>query len=614
MKQNSYWTKALGARLSRRRAMAATGSAGLAAAFLAACGGGGSSGGETQEASSLLTKPADTSKQAVRGGTMKTYARAFITHYDVHNTQTAGQGIPDLTYSRFVVTEPGYLGPVDYFKVKGDMGESWEVSPDGLTLTMKLRQGAAWAPLAPVNGRPVDIDDIATTWKRWAEKGSNRVDHLNSLNPDAPVLSFATLDARTFQWKLARPTSGFLPMIAGGPKTPYIIAKEVDTGYDFRTTPISSGPFYVANGVSDVGWTLKRNPGYYDKERPYIDTIERAVIPEYSAGEAQFRTGGIYDFPDLRGEAVLGMKNEVPELTMYHVPPEPQGLAVYFGWKPTPPEKTPFRDVRVRQALSRSWDRDQWIDVFFNVSEMEAAGIPVETRWNTAMVAKFDGWWLDPKSKDFGPTASNFFHDIAEAKKLLTAAGYPNGVESESAWAPTGIHVDLGKFVATLEGMATEAGFRFKTVNPNFGTDYLLNYRDKNGNYEGMVWRNQGLVGGDPINHMTSEYMSTPGNIRFSGFDPNGKGDYSGDPTLEAMIKNVNREFDTTKQVEIVHEIQRYAAKMLYDLYFPGGASTLELVWPALRNHRVFNDGRSATSRGFTYQWLDQTKAPIARS
>ena len=609
---NNYWSAVTTQRISRRRAIAASSATALGAALLAACGGGQDRGSES--ASGLIAKPQDTSKEAVRGGTMKTYARAFITHYDVHNTQTAGQGIPDLAYSRFVVTDPGYLGPVDYFKVKPDMGESWELSPDGLTLTMKLRQGAGWAPLAPVNGRPVDIEDIAYTWKRWAERGSNRVDHLNSLNPDAPVLSFATVDARTFVWKLARPTAGFLPMIAGGPKTPYIIPKESESAYDLRTLPISSGPFYVATGASDIGWTLKRNPNYYDKERPYIETIERAVIPEYAAGEAQFRVGGIYDFPDLRGEAVLGMKSEVPALQMYQVPPEPQGLAIYFGWKPSPPEKTPFRDVRVRQALSRSWDRDQWIDVFFNVAEIEAAGIPVETRWNTSMVAKFDGWWLDPKSRDFGPNSVNFFQDLAEAKKLLAAAGYPNGLEVESVWAPTGIHVDLGKFVATLEGMATEIGFRFKTVNPNFGTDYLLNYRDQNGNYEGMVWRNQGLVGGDPINQMTSEYMSTPGNIRFSGFDPAGKGDYSGDPTLETMIKNVNAEFDSKKQVQIVHDIQRYLGKMLYDLYFPGGASTLDLVWPVMRNHRVFNDGRSATSRSFTYQWIDATKAPLSKT
>ena len=105
MSENTYWSQVLEHRLSRRRAVVASGATALGAAFLAACGSSDKGGGE-KAATSLLTKPADTAKQAVRGGTMKTYARAFITHYDVHNTQTAGQGIPDLTHSRFVQTSP----------------------------------------------------------------------------------------------------------------------------------------------------------------------------------------------------------------------------------------------------------------------------------------------------------------------------------------------------------------------------------------------------------------------------------------------------------------------------------------------------------------------------
>ena len=251
---------------------------------------------------------------------------------------------------------------------------------------MKLRQGAGWAPQAPMNGRPVDIEDIAYTWKAWAARGSNRIDHLNSLNPDAPVASFATVDARTFVWKLVRPSTNFLPMIAGGPKTPYIIPKEIESGFDFRTKPASSGPHYVADHAVNVGWTLKRNPNFYDKERPYIETIERAVISEYATAEAQFRTGGIYDFPELRQDQVMAMKADSPSLNLYAVPPDSPGFAGYFGWKPNPPAKTPFRDVRVRQALSRSWNRDEWIEVFYNVSAFEKAGIPIETRWNTCMV------------------------------------------------------------------------------------------------------------------------------------------------------------------------------------------------------------------------------------
>jgi ABC-type transport system substrate-binding protein len=302
------------------------------------------------------------------------------------------------------------------------------------------------------------------------------------------------------------------------------------------------------------------------------------------------------------------MKAEIPDLKLYVLPVVGRSSTIYFGWRPV--QQNIFRDVRVRQALSKSWDRETWIDVFRNVSAFEAAGIPMETRWNTGLDAKFTGWWLDPNSKDFGPNAVNYKHDIAEAKKLLSAAGYANGTpEIDSVWPPTGQGLDFGKWVASLEGMAQESGFRFKTVNADLNTEWIQKYRDSIGDFEGIVWRNQGLVGGDPVNQLASEYMSTKGNIRFSGYDANGKGDYSGDPALEAMINNAKREFDVTKQKAIVADIQRHLAKTLYDLWFPGGATGLSLVWPVIANHRVYDDLRKSY-----YQWIDPTQAPLKKA
>ena len=211
--------------------------------MLAACGGSDSGGSKDagEAKSSLVLKAQDTTKQAKRGGVMKTYWDADISDYDVHNTRNAGQNIPNFTYSRFVQIKPGFLQPTEW-EVVGDMAESWEWSPDGLTLSMKLRQGAGWAPLAPVNGRAVTIEDIAYTWKRWIERGSNRGDYLNSLDPDSPVLSMNTTDARTFVFKLAFPMVGLLGMMASNIKQSYILPTEADGKYEIRSTPIGSGP------------------------------------------------------------------------------------------------------------------------------------------------------------------------------------------------------------------------------------------------------------------------------------------------------------------------------------------------------------------------------------
>ena len=70
-----YWNNVLSRRLSRRKAIAGTGTAAAAAAFLAACGGSGSDKG-TKDVSGLLTTPVDTSDKIVRGGTWPTVLTA----------------------------------------------------------------------------------------------------------------------------------------------------------------------------------------------------------------------------------------------------------------------------------------------------------------------------------------------------------------------------------------------------------------------------------------------------------------------------------------------------------------------------------------------------------
>ncbi len=71
----------------------------------------------------------------------------------------------------------------------GDLAESWEISGDKTTVTFKLRSGVTWHDIAPVNGRPLDAEDILYSWKRFTEIGNQRTAYSNALNPDGPILS-----------------------------------------------------------------------------------------------------------------------------------------------------------------------------------------------------------------------------------------------------------------------------------------------------------------------------------------------------------------------------------------------------------------------------------------
>ena len=154
-----YWSKFATQQLSRRRALAATGATVTAAALLAACGGGSSKSSSGSDKSSLVVQPVDTLKQAKRTGTLKSRNFADPASLDVTTPNNPITPFYDAVYNCLVVFQPGYLNPTENV-VAPDLAESWETSPDGLQITLKLRQGVKWHNKAPVNGRALAMDAV----------------------------------------------------------------------------------------------------------------------------------------------------------------------------------------------------------------------------------------------------------------------------------------------------------------------------------------------------------------------------------------------------------------------------------------------------------------------
>jgi ABC-type transport system substrate-binding protein len=262
-------------------------------------------------------------------------------------------------------------------------------------------------------------------------------------------------------------------------------------------------------------------------------------------------------------------------------------------------------------------DRDSWIEAAYDTKSFLSHGLPVETRWNTSLTATENstGWWLDPKGKDFGKNAKYFEHDVAEAKKLLAAAGFANGLDILSNHFTTGEHgTDFVKLIDLFEGMAGEAGFRFKkNIIPY--NQYLQSFRDANGAFDGVTYKSgPPAPSDDPVARLTYEFSSV-GGIGFHGFDVEGKGDGSGDPYVESQLAKARVEFDAEKRRPIVHELQRYLAEQQYHLRWPGGAAGFDLAWPAVRNFRVYRPGtQQANLVANTTWWIDETQPPFVKN
>jgi ABC-type transport system substrate-binding protein len=313
---------------------------------------------------------------------------------------------------------------------------------------------------------------------------------------------------------------------------------------------------------------------------------------------------------------MLDLKRSVPELQMRAIP-DSTAVTEWFGMS----AEGPWKDQRVRQAVQYSWDRDTFIDVFFATDKMEAQGIPTNKRWNTAIPCGgpgsymyFPGMWLDPESRDFGPNAKYFTlgkreDDIAEAKKLLSAAGFGNGIDFKHIQYPLGFRQQDGQDI--IEGMMQDINLHAtqeRVTIPDIFNYIFHKPGEPGGNWKEML--NTVDFGGPDVGNYLLAHFSNRGNL-FGGWNPDDKGaTVNGDPFLNDTTDKVLLEFDNAKRVGLVQEFQRYMAKMFYYSRYPGGATSLQMTWPAVANYNVF---RGYGLDGFyTYEWLDTTKKPLA--
>jgi ABC-type transport system substrate-binding protein len=642
----SYWDKVLARRVSRRRALGISTTA-AAAGFLTACnlvsdsgdnatptpksgtsqagrdGASSQSGAQT----GMLWQPVDTTGQAKRGGTWKAAGSTDPQSFDIYDFDPFSQTIANTVGTKLVYLKPARMRDPDEFNVTGDLAEDWEIAEDRLTYTFHLNPNKKFGPLSPsfhegapdtIANRVIDSADVLFSWERFLATSPNSTEFANELNSAAPIISLEAPDERTVVVKLGKPYSPLLVQLAN-PSVSYfyIIPKE---GKDqnaeyFDKYLFGGGPFYIDEVKPSESVTLKRNPNFQDPdglERPYADEVLYRIIPDLSEQIDKFRAGEIFQAPGtFTTDTNLEFKRDIPDLLMWALP-DSSAVTEWFGMS----ADGPWKDERVRQAVQYSWDRDLFIDVAYETRKLEAAGIPVNQRWNTAIPCGgpgsymfFPGMWLDPQSSEFGQNAKYFTlgsrnADISEAKRLLSAAGFPEGIDFKHAQYTLNYSQQPARDI--IEAMMQEAGLRV-TEREEIGSAQLFGYIFGGGQFSEML--NIVDFGGPDVGAFMQAHFHPAGNL-FGGWSPGGtSASETGDPRLTQFVEDVLGEFDNAKRVQIVHEFQRYMARQFYYSRYPGGATTLRLAWPALSNWQTFRgyglDGY------YSYEWIDETQPPF---
>ena len=497
MQRSQYWDQVQGRKFSRRRVLQGSAAASAAMAISAACGSGDSSSNSVTDAptasaskqaevQSFLYQRADTTAQAVKGGTHVTYYVGDVTLDPLSATSYSSNYQTCYMYPTLLRYKDG-LKVASTGGVEANLAASWE-QPDAQTINFKLQPKGAWDP--KLNGRPIDAEDVVFSWNKYAAKGQTRIDLANVASNLAPIIGATAIDKSTVQFKLAFPMAAVMGQLAYD-RNLLVMPREsegttVANGFNPVTETRSGGPWILDSYQRSVGFTYKRNPNYWNADKVMLDGVDMPIITETAVADAQFRAKKIWAFtPPLKD--VIGMHKDVPDAWVDQNALAKNCYQLDFGMQPD----SPFRDPRVRLAMSMLIDRDAYVDNWQNVTALRAAGYPVDVKFNSHLSSGWapSGYWVDPKGTEMGEGAKYFTYNVAEAKKLLSAAGFTSAIETEIAWIPEAYYgTDFPKWAETFKGFfEADNLFKLKQVNPPYATDYLPKYYWNKADFKGVA-------------------------------------------------------------------------------------------------------------------------------
>jgi ABC-type transport system substrate-binding protein len=523
-------------------------------------------------------------------------------------------------YQRLVKWEVAQYPKVADGTIVGDLAESFEISPDKLQITMKIRPGVKWDARAPTNGRLADAEDVLWSWKKFVALHPGANAYAYAKEPSAPIENITAPDSRTIVLKLHEANSAVLPQLVSTQFSPQ--PREAESGFNPRSDVRGNGPFQLEEYVPSSRLVWRKNPDYYVKDRPFFDKVEAPIVSDNAQRLAQFKAGNIYtDVLAAAQQDVVRTKKDVPETLMLQAPnfSERSIYMVTYGWE----GDSPFKDTRVRQAMSLLIDREAYIDVMDNREGFARDGLDLPVAYGTILGAGWTGYWIDPQDvKEFGPNHKYLKFDAAEAKKLIQAAGHANGFEFNAIYNREGQFPVLDKTRELYTAWWADGGLRPKLVG--------VTQEDATNNY-GRAYIskdfNAGLVKGFNGAYFIAERpygapsLAVYGQLHkdgayFKGLSPDGRNAQNGDPKINDMAAKIRAEFDVAKQKTMTHEMIRYFTGQSYILPQVSQVKSYSLYWPVIGNLGAYisypNESVWAESR--LNWWIDPTKAPLGRS
>ena len=226
--------------------------------------------------------------------------------------------------------------------VEPELAESLEVSDDGLTVTVTLKEGLVYS-----DGTPLTSQDVVFAYTR------NR-DYPGPFFPTLllPIERVEAPDRNTVVFYLKVPYLDLQVALSHMAMGIHPQSK-IEEDPDYFRHPVSSGPYVIKEWIPGASrWVVESNP-HYVRGPMAIERIELVAVPDPTSRVLQLASGTIdyvYELP------VTARPSLPPEVATYQAPLNGQYLiAINNGL----PSDHPLRNPKVRQAISLAIDRQE---------------------------------------------------------------------------------------------------------------------------------------------------------------------------------------------------------------------------------------------------------------
>ena len=450
----------------------------------------------------------------------------------------------------------------DSMDVEPQLATSWEVSPDGLVWTFKLRRGAKFHDGTPFNAQAVKVsfDRVIDKNHPFYKYGTWRYPNLGL----GPVKEVKVTDDYTVALRTEKP---YAPLVANLALwlcpilSPAAIEKYKE---DIGRNPVGTGPFKFVRWVKDDQIILERNDQYWG-QKAHLDRIILKSIPEVSARFMALQSGAVDLADDLDPDSIQMAKSK-PNFKILERP------SVNVGYLAINTKKPLLSNKLVRQAISHAIDKQTIIKTIFS-----GLAIPAKNPFPPSM------WGYNDKIADYD-------YNPQKAKDLLAKAGHPQGFSIE-LWAmpvSRGYMPEPVKTAELIQAYLAAVGINAKIVRHEWGV-----YLDKTAKGEHDLCM-LGWLGGnaDPDNFLygllASDNAKPPAaniaffeNAEFDALVKQGQVTFDKQKRTALYLKAQEIFHDEAPWVPLAHStITRISSKKLHDVPLrPNGLNSFQMIW-----------------------------------